>query len=65
MPNTLNISIDGITGQELLDATTSAASTGSACHSGHHQPSPVLAAMGTPADRGLSPGWLAALPSSA
>ncbi|WP_086667101.1 cysteine desulfurase family protein [Lentzea kentuckyensis] len=54
LPNTLNISIDGIAGHELLDATTAiAASTGSACHSGNHQPSPVLTAMGMPADRGL------------
>jgi cysteine desulfurase len=55
LPNTLNISIDGITGHELLDATTGfAASTGSACHSGNHQPSPVLTSMGMTADRGLS-----------
>jgi cysteine desulfurase len=54
LPNTLNISIDGIAGHELLDATTAiAASTGSACHSGNHQPSPVLTAMGVPAERGL------------
>lgn len=54
LPNTLNISIDGITGHELLDATTTiAASTGSACHSGAHRPSPVLTAMSLPADRGL------------
>jgi cysteine desulfurase len=54
LPNTLNISIDGITGHELLNATTTfAASTGSACHSGHHQPSPVLTAMGLRANRGL------------
>jgi cysteine desulfurase len=54
LPNTLNITIDGVVGHELLDGTTTfAASTGSACHSGHHQPSPVLTAMGMPADRGL------------
>jgi cysteine desulfurase len=55
LPNTLNISILGITGHSLLDATPGiAASTGSACHSGDHQPSPVLTAMGLDADRGLS-----------
>ncbi|WP_233439856.1 hypothetical protein [Lentzea atacamensis] len=54
MPNTLNVSIAGIAGHELLGATSAiAASTGSACHSGHHQPSPVLTAMGLPACRGL------------
>jgi cysteine desulfurase len=54
LPNTLNISIDGVAGHELLDATTAiAASTGSACHSGDHRPSPVLTAMGMSRDRGL------------
>jgi cysteine desulfurase len=55
LPNTLNVSIRGITGHELLDATPGiAASTGSACHSGDHQPSPVLTAMGLDTDRGRS-----------
>lgn len=55
LPNTLNISIDGIRGHELLAAATSiAAATGSACHSGTHQPSPVLTAMGHDPDRALS-----------
>ncbi|SEP53310.1 cysteine desulfurase [Amycolatopsis saalfeldensis] len=55
LPNTLNISIRGITGHSLLAATPDiAASTGSACHSGDHQPSPVLTAMGLDADRGLA-----------
>jgi cysteine desulfurase len=55
LPNTLNISIRGITGHSLLDATPGiAASTGSACHSGDHQPSPVLTAMGLDPDRSLS-----------
>ncbi|MFC4119005.1 cysteine desulfurase family protein [Nonomuraea zeae] len=55
LPNTLNVSIDGILGHELLAATPQiAASTGSACHSGRHTPSPVLTAMGLTADRALS-----------
>ncbi|MFZ3495829.1 cysteine desulfurase family protein [Streptomyces sp. 5.8] len=55
LPNTLNISIDGTRGHELLAATPDiAASTGSACHSGDYRPSPVLGAMGLDADRGLS-----------
>ncbi|GAB2846080.1 cysteine desulfurase family protein [Lentzea nigeriaca] len=54
LPNTLNISINGIIGHELLDtATEIAASTGSACHSGQHEPSPVLTAMGLPSGRRL------------
>ncbi|MFC4858135.1 hypothetical protein [Actinophytocola glycyrrhizae] len=35
-------------GHELLAAANLAASTGSACHSGTHTPSPVLTAMATP-----------------
>jgi cysteine desulfurase len=55
LPNTLNISIRETTGHRLLAATPGiAASTGSACHSGDHHPSPVLTAMGLDADRGLS-----------
>ena len=55
LPNTLNISIAGTLGHELLAATPGiAASTGSACHSGTHTPSPVLTAMGLPADRALA-----------
>ncbi|MEU9591664.1 cysteine desulfurase family protein [Streptomyces sp. NPDC048219] len=54
LPNTLNISIDGIPGHELLTAADQiAASTGSACHSGTHTPSPVLTAMGQHPDRAL------------
>ncbi len=54
LPNTLNISIDGIIGNELLEAVPQiAASTGSACHAGAHLPSPVLMAMGVPAARAL------------
>lgn len=55
LPNTLNISIDGVVGHELLAAVPEiAASTGSACHSGDHRPSPVLRAMGLDDARGLS-----------
>jgi cysteine desulfurase len=55
LPNTLNVSIAGVVAHELLAAVpTIAASTGSACHSGEHTPSPVLTAMG--ADRGRALG---------
>ncbi|WIX77674.1 cysteine desulfurase family protein [Amycolatopsis carbonis] len=55
LPNTLNVSIDGVRGHELLAACPQlAASTGSACHSGVHSPSPVLAAMGVAPERALS-----------
>jgi cysteine desulfurase len=55
LPNTLNVSIDGVRGHELLAAAPGvAASTGSACHSGIHTPSPVLTAMGLDADRALA-----------
>jgi cysteine desulfurase len=55
LPNTLNISIDGVIGHELLDAVPQiAASTGSACHAGAHTPSPVLTAMGVPAAQALA-----------
>lgn len=51
LPNTLNISITGIVGAQLLSAAPSvAASTGSACHDGSVS-SPVLAAMGCDAVR--------------
>lgn len=47
LPNTLNVSFAGIEGNALLAATTEvAASTGSACHAGHTEPSAVLLAMG-------------------
>lgn len=55
LPTTLNISITGLLGHELLaDTPGVAASTGSACHSGHHSPSPVLTAMGLDEDRALA-----------
>ncbi|MEI5519854.1 cysteine desulfurase family protein [Streptomyces brasiliscabiei] len=54
LPNTLNISVDGVLGHELLAAAPEiAASTGSACHSGTHTPSPVLTAMGLDPARAL------------
>jgi cysteine desulfurase len=54
LPNTLNISIIGIQGGNLLVATPDvAASTGSACHTGAAEPSPVLTAMGLDRDRAL------------
>ena len=55
LPNTLNITIAGIPGDALLATTTGvAASTGSACHGGAAEPSPVLSAMGLDRDRALS-----------
>ena len=47
LPNTLNISVRGIVGEELLAATPEiAASTGAACHAGSTEPSSVLLEMG-------------------
>jgi cysteine desulfurase len=52
LPNTLNVSLPGIDGNRLLSATPNvAASTGSACHAGSTEPSPVLTAMGLDRDR--------------
>ncbi len=46
LPNTLNVSFVGRVGQDILDRLPEvAASTGSACHSGTIQLSPVLKAM--------------------
>lgn len=54
LPNTLNISIDGIVGEKLLAAIPEiASSTGSACHEGSTDPSPVLTAMGQARERAL------------
>ncbi len=47
LPNTLNISIQGIVGDELLIRIPEiAASTGAACHAGSTEPSSVLLEMG-------------------
>ncbi len=47
LPNTLNICVPGVVGEEVLArATAVAASTGSACHAGLTEPSPVLLALG-------------------
>jgi cysteine desulfurase len=47
LPNTLNICVPGVVGEEVLArAAGVAASTGSACHAGLTEPSPVLLAMG-------------------
>ncbi len=54
LPNTLNFSIEGFSGHHILDVLPGvAASTGSACHSGSQQLSPVLKAMGVGDDRGF------------
>ena len=55
LPNTVNVSIDDTSAADLLASTTGiAASTGSACHEGDTQPSPVLTAMGITPDRAAS-----------
>jgi cysteine desulfurase len=54
LPNTLNISIDGVIGEDVLAAMPEiAASTGSACHEGNTEPSAVLLAMGLTRERAL------------
>ncbi|AHE99623.1 cysteine desulfurase [Thioalkalivibrio paradoxus ARh 1] len=53
LPNTLSVSFAGVTGSEVLAALDGvAASTGSACHSGVIELSPVLRAMGVPPEIG-------------
>ena len=54
LPNTLNLSFDGVEGDTLLiamDMEVVAVSTGSACSSGTGSPSSVLRAMGIPDER--------------
>jgi cysteine desulfurase len=54
LPNTLNVSIEGIIGEEVLARTPGiAAATGSACHAGSTEPSEVLLAMGMQRTRAL------------
>jgi len=54
LPNTLNVSFVGKVGSEILARMPNvAASTGSACHAGSLEMSPVLKAMGTPREIGL------------
>ena len=54
LPNTLNISIIGRIGEQLLAQMPEiAASTGSACHSGSTTPSAVLLAMGLTREQAL------------
>ena len=54
LPNTLNISVGGVVGEEVLAVTPEiASSTGSACHEGSTDPSPVLMAMGLSRERNL------------
>ena len=54
LPNTLNVSFVGVIGAEILGRLDGvAASTGSACHSGRIELSPVLAAMGVAPEIGM------------
>lgn len=54
LPNTLNVSYVGKIGAELLDRLEGvAASTGSACHAGRVELSPVLQAMGIAPEVGM------------
>ena len=54
LPNTLNVSFVGQVGTEILERLEGvAASTGSACHAGRIELSPVLAAMGVSSEVGM------------
>ncbi len=54
LPNTLNVIVRGLVGEELLRTVPEiAASTGAACHSGSTEPSGVLLAMGLPRELAL------------
>lgn len=54
LPNTLNINFENKVGQDILDSAPQiAASTGSACHTGEVNLSPVLKAMGVKESVGM------------
>jgi cysteine desulfurase len=54
LPNTLNVSFVGQNGADVLARIDGvAASTGSACHAGHVELSPVLKAMGVAPEVGM------------
>jgi cysteine desulfurase len=54
LPNTLNVSFVGRVGAEILERLEGvAASTGSACHTGRIELSPVLRAMAVPPEVGM------------
>ena len=54
LPNTLNVSFPGMNGHEILSSLDGvAASTGSACHEGGVELSPVLKAMGVSMKTGM------------
>jgi cysteine desulfurase len=54
LPNTLNISLPGLIGADILKAAPRvAASTGAACHSDSVDPSSVLVSMGIPSEIAL------------
>jgi cysteine desulfurase len=54
LPNTLNINFENRVGQDILDSVPQiAASTGSACHTGEVNLSPVLKAMGVKESVGM------------
>ena len=54
LPNTLNVSFVGLVGADVLAQLDGvAASTGSACHEGRVELSPVLDAMGVPREVGI------------
>lgn len=56
LPNTSNISFENLNGEMILAALDDAGicvSTGSACHAGNHQASPVLQAMNIPYSRAM------------
>ncbi len=54
LPNTLNVSIEGIVGENVLARMSEiASSTGSACHEGNTEPSDVLMAMGMSREHAL------------